>query len=87
MPIYVRTRDRQKQTLPTVEYCGILLQPGADGENHIRVGKLNMVDLAGSERQAKTGATVSTSLTYNGVINSFIKTKTFAVSFVVILCQ
>ena len=57
--IYVRTRDRQKQRLPTVEYCGILLQPGADGENHIRVGKLNMVDLAGSERQAKTGATVS----------------------------
>ena len=30
-----------------------------DGENHIRVGKLNMVDLAGSERQAKTGSTVS----------------------------
>ncbi|KAF0301417.1 Kinesin-like protein KIF3B [Amphibalanus amphitrite] len=29
----------------------------ADGETHIRVGKLNMVDLAGSERQAKTGAT------------------------------
>ena len=28
-----------------------------DGENHIRVGKLNMVDLAGSERQSKTGAT------------------------------
>ncbi|XP_013380347.1 kinesin-II 95 kDa subunit [Lingula anatina] len=28
-----------------------------DGENHIRVGKLNMVDLAGSERQTKTGAT------------------------------
>ncbi|XP_078594530.1 kinesin-II 95 kDa subunit-like [Branchiostoma floridae x Branchiostoma japonicum] len=28
-----------------------------DGENHIRVGKLNLVDLAGSERQAKTGAT------------------------------
>merc|ERR1712087_1008692 len=27
-----------------------------DGENHIRVGKLNMVDLAGSERQSKTGA-------------------------------
>ena len=37
-----------------------MLQPGADGESHIRVGKLNMVDLAGSERQAKTGATVST---------------------------
>ncbi|KAM6929405.1 kinesin-like protein KIF3B [Lycodopsis pacificus] len=27
-----------------------------DGENHIRVGKLNLVDLAGSERQTKTGA-------------------------------
>ncbi|BFZ03931.1 hypothetical protein BsWGS_06971 [Bradybaena similaris] len=32
-------------------------QEGEDGENHIRVGKLNMVDLAGSERQSKTGAT------------------------------
>ncbi|KAF8373365.1 klp-11 [Pristionchus pacificus] len=30
---------------------------GADGQNHIRVGRLNLVDLAGSERQAKTGAT------------------------------
>ncbi|XP_068186921.1 kinesin-like protein KIF3B [Antennarius striatus] len=29
---------------------------GLDGENHIRVGKLNLVDLAGSERQKKTGA-------------------------------
>ncbi|XP_062324638.1 kinesin-like protein KIF3B [Osmerus eperlanus] len=29
---------------------------GTDGEDHIRVGKLNMVDLAGSERQSKTGA-------------------------------
>ncbi|XP_041828372.1 kinesin-like protein KIF3B isoform X2 [Melanotaenia boesemani] len=28
---------------------------GPDGEDHIRVGKLNMVDLAGSERQSKTG--------------------------------
>ncbi|XP_018593122.2 kinesin-like protein KIF3B isoform X2 [Scleropages formosus] len=28
---------------------------GLDGENHIRVGKLNLVDLAGSERQTKTG--------------------------------
>ena len=34
------------------------MQMGADRENHIRVGKLNMVDLAGSERQAKSGATV-----------------------------
>jgi hypothetical protein len=25
-----------------------------DGENKIRVGKLNLVDLAGSERQSKT---------------------------------
>ncbi|KAI6206711.1 hypothetical protein M3Y94_00943400 [Aphelenchoides besseyi] len=32
-------------------------EPGLDGENHIRVGRLNLVDLAGSERQAKTGAT------------------------------
>ena len=30
---------------------------GADGKQHIRVGKLNMVDLAGSERLAKTHAT------------------------------
>ncbi|XP_075261714.1 kinesin-II 95 kDa subunit-like [Convolutriloba macropyga] len=30
---------------------------GQDGENHIRVGKLNLVDLAGSERQSKTGST------------------------------
>lgn len=29
---------------------------GLDGENHIRVGKLNLVDLAGSERQSKTHA-------------------------------
>eukprot|EP00347_Sterkiella_histriomuscorum_P009215 403342083 len=29
---------------------------GADGQPHIRVGKLNMVDLAGSERLSKTGA-------------------------------
>ncbi|XP_057298227.1 kinesin-like protein KIF17 [Hydractinia symbiolongicarpus] len=35
-----------------VETC----ETGADGEEHIRAGKLNLVDLAGSERQAKTGA-------------------------------
>ncbi|XP_053307835.1 kinesin-like protein KIF17 [Spea bombifrons] len=29
----------------------------ANGEDHLRAGKLNLVDLAGSERQAKTGAT------------------------------
>ena len=34
------------------------LQEGADGSEHIRVGKLNLVDLAGSERQSKTGSTV-----------------------------
>lgn len=28
----------------------------SDGQEHIRVGKLNMVDLAGSERATKTGA-------------------------------
>ncbi|KAF4705560.1 hypothetical protein FOZ62_024023 [Perkinsus olseni] len=32
----------------------------ADGQGHIRVGKLNMVDLAGSERQSKTGSTGDT---------------------------
>ena len=31
---------------------------GVDGQDHIRVGKLNLVDLAGSERQSKTGTTV-----------------------------
>ncbi|OZC10376.1 hypothetical protein X798_02683 [Onchocerca flexuosa] len=31
-------------------------EPGLDGQNHIRVGKLNLVDLAGSERQSKTGS-------------------------------
>ncbi|WAR03486.1 KRP95-like protein [Mya arenaria] len=31
-------------------------EEGEDGENHIRVGRLNLVDLAGSERQAKTKA-------------------------------
>merc|ERR1719393_74628 len=39
--------------LVTIEQACI----GPDGEEHIRVGKLNMVDLAGSERQSKTGAT------------------------------
>ena len=31
-----------------------------NGEEHIRMGKLNLVDLAGSERQSKTGATGQT---------------------------
>ncbi|XP_066482857.1 kinesin-like protein KIF3C isoform X2 [Tiliqua scincoides] len=31
-------------------------ETGPDGEDHIRVGKLNLVDLAGSERQSKMGA-------------------------------
>jgi hypothetical protein len=35
-----------------VERC----ETGADGMNHITMGKLNLVDLAGSERQSKTGA-------------------------------
>ena len=38
-------------------------QVGVDGENHIRVGRLNLVDLAGSERQSKTGSTVSCDIT------------------------
>ena len=43
--------------LNEVGYYG-LYQLGVDGEDHIRVGKLNLVDLAGSERQSKTGTTV-----------------------------
>nr|XP_021400760.1 kinesin-like protein KIF3C [Lonchura striata domestica] len=31
-------------------------ETGPDGDEHIRVGKLNLVDLAGSERQSKMGA-------------------------------
>jgi len=31
-------------------------EKGADGMQHVRMGKLNLVDLAGSERQSKTGA-------------------------------
>ena len=38
---------------------GPVLQIGEDGENHIRVGRLNLVDLAGSERQSKTHSEVS----------------------------
>ena len=45
------------------EWC-FLLQEGTDGENHIRVGKLNLVDLAGSERQTKTGAQVIIALSW-----------------------
>ncbi|XP_038607224.1 kinesin-like protein KIF3C isoform X1 [Tachyglossus aculeatus] len=30
-------------------------EQGSDGQDHIRVGKLNLVDLAGSERQGKAG--------------------------------
>jgi len=37
-----------------------ILEQGIDGQDHIRVGKMNMVDLAGSERQSKTGATGDT---------------------------
>ncbi|XP_068928112.1 kinesin-like protein KIF3C [Petaurus breviceps papuanus] len=32
---------------------------GSDGQEHIRVGKLNLVDLAGSERQGKAGTNTS----------------------------
>ena len=35
-------------------------ETGLDGQDHVRVGKMNMVDLAGSERQSKTGATGDT---------------------------
>lgn len=36
----------------------MLQQMAEDGENHIRVGRLNLVDLAGSERQSKTQSQV-----------------------------
>ena len=42
--------------LPCSCYC--ISQRGPDGEDHVRVGKLNLVDLAGSERQAKTQSSV-----------------------------
>eukprot|EP00746_Dinoflagellata_sp_MGD_P125618 gnl/MRDRNA2_/MRDRNA2_60421_c1_seq1.p1 gnl/MRDRNA2_/MRDRNA2_60421_c1~~gnl/MRDRNA2_/MRDRNA2_60421_c1_seq1.p1 ORF type:complete len:788 (+),score=239.08 gnl/MRDRNA2_/MRDRNA2_60421_c1_seq1:88-2451(+) len=39
-----------------IECC----EKGVDGNDHIRVGKMNLVDLAGSERQSKTGASGDT---------------------------
>lgn len=42
---------------------------GVDGNEHIKVGKLNLVDLAGSERIAKTGAEGQT---YNICIFKYI---------------
>ena len=63
-----------------------------NGEQHFRVGKLNMVDLAGSERQSKTGATgerfteaknINLSLTALGnVISSLVDSKTRHVPYV-----
>ena len=32
-------------------------EKGPDGNQRVKMGKLNLVDLAGSERQSKTGAT------------------------------
>ena len=43
--------------LPLKMYLNMILKVGADGENHIRVGKLNLVDLAGSENIERSGAT------------------------------
>ncbi|EAR88837.1 kinesin motor catalytic domain protein (macronuclear) [Tetrahymena thermophila SB210] len=64
----------------TIERCDVV-----NGENHIKVGKLNLVDLAGSERQSKTQATgsrfkegvyINLSLTTLGnVISSLIDPK------------
>lgn len=39
---------------------------GSDGQDHIRVGKLNLVDLAGSERQNKAGPTAQGNTTVQG---------------------
>jgi len=73
--------------LITVEQCAI----GADGEGHIRVGKLNMVDLAGSERETKVGTTgerqkeatkINLSLSALGnVISSLVDGKSFHVPY------
>jgi hypothetical protein len=41
---------------PHTHMLTLILMLGADGEQHIRMGKLNLVDLAGSERQSKTAA-------------------------------
>jgi len=64
---------------------------GADGEQHIRMGKLHLVDLAGSERQGKTGATgdrlkeatkINLSLSALGnVINQLVEGKSQHVSY------
>ncbi|GFX20947.1 kinesin-like protein KIF3B [Trichonephila clavipes] len=40
----------------SIESC----ETDADGNAHMKIGKLNLVDLAGSEKQAKTGAVGST---------------------------
>jgi len=65
----------------TVEASSI----GPDGQQHIRMGKLNLVDLAGSERQSKTQATggnlieainINQSLTTLGnVISALVSSK------------
>ncbi|KAK1901068.1 Kinesin-like protein KIF17 [Dissostichus eleginoides] len=44
----VYVRDLSMHTVHSVD---------AEGQDHLRAGKLNLVDLAGSERQSKTGAT------------------------------
>ena len=56
-----------------------------DGENHIRVGKLNLVDLAGSERQAKTGAAVSMPNSIATVLLSLTYTYEYLLSFSVLV--
>lgn len=56
------------------------LQRGVDGDDHIRVGKLNLVDLAGSERQSKTGSKASYSVsqvTFCGFIPSSLQGDRF----------
>lgn len=36
----------------------ISFQSDVEGNQHVKIGKLNLVDLAGSEKQSKTGAQV-----------------------------
>ncbi|RLN70662.1 hypothetical protein BBJ28_00012392 [Nothophytophthora sp. Chile5] len=52
-----QTSSRSHSIFTIVVECLSEGSAGADGKDHVCVGKLNLVDLAGSERQSKTGAT------------------------------
>ena len=67
--IFILTVECCKVCVCVCIYCShgnLSQQLGVDGQDHIRVGKLNLVDLAGSERQSKTGTTVRSCDLING---------------------